>query len=97
MRSVDLRSVPCGAIESQQSSQAAIGGCGGDECGGGGMGGGAVAYPECEVGEALGQAWQRLEACASLRNEGEGGSWAGKVSAGKLDALGLAGFVLEGS
>ena len=55
------------------------------------------AYPESEVGEALGQAGQRLVSRACLRNQGERRRRAGKVSAGELDALGLAGLVLEGA
>ena len=57
----------------------------------------ALAYSECEVGKALGQAGQRLEPRAGLGDEREGRGRAGKVSAGKLDALGLAGLVLERS
>jgi hypothetical protein len=53
------------------------------------------AYPECEVGKALGQARQRLVARAGLCNQRERRRGAGKVSAGELDALGLAGLVLE--
>jgi hypothetical protein len=53
------------------------------------------AYPESEVGKALGQAGQRLEARAGLCNQRERRRRARKVSAGKLDALGLAGLVLE--
>lgn len=56
-----------------------------------------MAYAEGEVGEALGQARQWLEPGASLCNEGEGGSRAGKVSAGELDAAGLARLILEGT
>jgi len=55
------------------------------------------AYPECEVGKALGEAGQRLEARAGLGDEGERGRGPRKVSAGELDALGLAGLVLEGA
>ena len=57
----------------------------------------AMAHPECEVGKALGQAGQRLEARAGLCNERERRRRARKVSAGVLDALGLAGLVLEGA
>lgn len=55
------------------------------------------AYPESEVGKALGQAGQRLEARAGLCDKGQCRRRAGKVSAGVLDALGLAGLVLEGA
>jgi hypothetical protein len=53
------------------------------------------AYPECEVGEALGQAGQRLVAGARLCNQRERRRGACEVAAGELDALGLAGFILE--
>lgn len=56
-----------------------------------------MAYAEGEVGEALGQARQRLEPGAGLCNKGEGGGGAGKVSAGELDAAGLARLILEGT
>lgn len=58
---------------------------------------GCSAYPEREVGQALSQAGQGLVAGASLCDQGEGRGRASKVSAGELDALGLAGLVLEGS
>ena len=54
-------------------------------------------YPESEVGKTLGQAGQRLEARAGLCDQGKCRGRAGKVSAGVLDALGLAGLVLEGA
>lgn len=57
----------------------------------------SMAYPESEVGQALGQAGQRLEPGAGLGDEGERRRGAGKVSAGILDALGLALRVLEGA
>jgi hypothetical protein len=54
-----------------------------------------MAYPECEVGKTLGQAGQRLEPRACLCNQRQCRRRAGKVSAGVLDALGLARLVLE--
>lgn len=59
--------------------------------------GDGAAYPECEVAETLGQAGQRLEARACLCNQRKRRRRPRKVSAGKLDALGLAGLVLKGS
>jgi hypothetical protein len=56
-----------------------------------------LAYPEREVGEALGQAGERLEARASLCDQRERRRGPCKVAAGVLDALGLAGLVLEGA
>ncbi len=56
-----------------------------------------MAYPEGEVGETLGQAGQRLEACSGFGDEGQRRGRAGKVSAGVLDALGIARLILEGS
>jgi hypothetical protein len=53
------------------------------------------AYPECEVGEALGEAGQRLVAGTGLCNQRERRRGACEVAAGELDALGLAGLVLE--
>jgi hypothetical protein len=55
------------------------------------------AYPECEVGKTLGQAGQRLVAGACLGHERQRRRGTRKVSAGKLEALGLAGLVLEGA
>lgn len=55
------------------------------------------AYAEGEVGEALGQAGQRLVSRASLCDQSQRRRGAGKVPAGELDALGLAGLVLEGA
>lgn len=55
------------------------------------------AYAEGKVGEALGQARQWLEAGAGLCNEGERRRGPGKVPAGELDAIGIAGLVLEGA
>jgi hypothetical protein len=49
-----------------------------------------TAYPESEVGKTLGQAGQRLKQRKCRRGPR-------KVSAGVLDALGLAGLVLEGA
>lgn len=54
-----------------------------------------MAYPESEVGKTLGQAGQRLVPRSCLRHQRKGRRGASKVSAGKLDALGLAGLVLE--
>ena len=55
------------------------------------------AYPESEVGKAFGQAGQRLEAGAGLGHESQRRRGTGKVSAGMLDATGLARLVLEGA
>jgi hypothetical protein len=53
------------------------------------------AYAEGKVGEALGQAGERLVAGAGLGYESQRRGGAGKVPAGELDALGLARLVLE--
>lgn len=55
------------------------------------------AYPESEVGKTLGQAGQGLVARSCLCDQSKSRRRASKVSAGELDALGLAGLVLEGS
>ena len=55
----------------------------------------SMAYPESEVGQALGQARQRLEAGTSLGDESKRRRRTSEVPAGVLDALGLAGLVLE--
>ena len=85
MRNVDRRSVPYMSIGRQSSSATACGECS------------VMAYPESEVGKTLGQAGQRLEARACLCNQGERRRRPRKVSAGILDALGLARLILEGS
>lgn len=54
-----------------------------------------MAYAECKVLQALGQAGQRLVSRTGLGHQGEGRRGAGKVSAGVLDAAGLARLVLE--
>lgn len=58
---------------------------------------GQAAYPECIVLQGLGQAGQRLVSGSSLGHQGEGGGGTGIVSARELDAVGLAGLVLEGA
>jgi len=54
-----------------------------------------MAYPESKVGQALGQAGQRLVPRAGLCDQRECRRRPGKVSAGVLDSLCLAGLVLE--
>jgi hypothetical protein len=54
-----------------------------------------MAYPEREVGKTLGQAGQRLVPRSCLGDERKSGRRPSKVAAGELDALGLAGLVLE--
>lgn len=56
-----------------------------------------MAYPECKVLQGLGQAGQRLVSGAGLGHEGQRRGGAGVVSARELDALCVAGLVLEGS
>ena len=56
-----------------------------------------MAYPEGKVLQTLRQAGQRLVARTGLCDESESRGRAGKVSACKLDALGIARLVLEGA
>jgi hypothetical protein len=56
-----------------------------------------LAYPECEVGKTLGQTRKRLVPRSCLGDERESGGRPSKISAGELDALGLAGLILERS
>jgi hypothetical protein len=83
MRSVDLRSVLWSAIERQRSFWQLFYD--------------AMAYPESKVLQALGQAGQRLVSRPRLGYQRERRRWAGEVSARKLNALGIARLVLEGT
>jgi hypothetical protein len=84
MRSVDRLSVLYMPIDRQSSSYSmSLSLC--------------MAYPESEVGKSLGQAGQRLEPRACLCNQRKRRRRPRKVSAGVLDALCLAGLVLEGA
>jgi len=57
----------------------------------------AMAYPESEVFETLGESREGLIAGAGLGNQCKRSRWAGQISARNLDTSGLAGLILEGA